>query len=576
MNRIFLHFLNRELLRSVGLTVPATVYIEEIKILAISTSFQLYSNYANIIEGSYLSSDFFREMVSNSVIQIYGEKDTFEEFWYSREPRYSFDKERYPYLSQINYNNISLKPALVRDFSMTKKLRSNIFSFNQEKNDEIGLLNNYSEKDSFWRTINKIAQYDGEDAITMSLIANLITSTANRGANISLTNIVGRLLSYIYLKEILISLNANIATGILGLSFFDRISNLFPVNNISLLKKILEVCGTQSNAYSVSEIINYFHSADHHTHSDQISSILRTLYELNRKDGNVSVSKDHIIQILDTNRIVYDASRKDLLNLGSRLNQLVRKLSHSQSNFADIHNFKGMSNVILIITATTKESSALIESAKSVLGSIKDTSVVGGHVANYFGTMNDFQIYHAQCEAGSGGPSGSQAVATALIQSLKPMYILMPGIAFGLQRDSQKIGDILVGTLIHPYEKQRVGKIKLNRGEIVPPSPTLLSVLRNVSIFWTKSDMHFGALLSGEKLVDNPDFVKQLKKLSPEAIGGEMEGAGIYAAAYRAKVEWIVFKSIVDWGEGKTDEFQPQSSNLCSEVLLQAITILTK
>ncbi len=66
--------------------------------------------------------------------------------------------------------------------------------------------------------------------------------------------------------------------------------------------------------------------------------------------------------------------------------------------------------------------------------------------------------------------------------------------------------------------------------------------------------MHFGTILSGEKLVDNPEFRAELLEMRPEAIGGEMEGAGLCAAAANHKVEWILVKAICDWGDGTKDK----------------------
>jgi nucleoside phosphorylase len=67
-----------------------------------------------------------------------------------------------------------------------------------------------------------------------------------------------------------------------------------------------------------------------------------------------------------------------------------------------------------------------------------------------------------------------------------------------------------------------------------------------------------GQILSGEKLVDSLDFKNSLLKRYPEALGGEMEGAGLFAAADRSKVEWIVVKAICDWGDGnKHKRYQP-------------------
>jgi nucleoside phosphorylase len=60
-----------------------------------------------------------------------------------------------------------------------------------------------------------------------------------------------------------------------------------------------------------------------------------------------------------------------------------------------------------------------------------------------------------------------------------------------------------------------------------------------------------GPILSGEKLVDNPAFKLQLFQQFPQAIGGEMEGAGLCAASGRIGVAWILVKSICDWGDGK-------------------------
>jgi nucleoside phosphorylase len=51
--------------------------------------------------------------------------------------------------------------------------------------------------------------------------------------------------------------------------------------------------------------------------------------------------------------------------------------------------------------------------------------------------------------------------------------------------------------------------------------------------------------------VDNLDYRESLKSLFPEAIGGEMEGVGLYVSACAAKVDWIVIKAICDWGHHK-------------------------
>lgn len=63
--------------------------------------------------------------------------------------------------------------------------------------------------------------------------------------------------------------------------------------------------------------------------------------------------------------------------------------------------------------------------------------------------------------------------------------------------------------------------------------------------------IHPGPILSGSKLVDDPKFKKQLLDQFPTAIGGEMEGSGLYSAASRNNTDWIVVKSVCDWADGK-------------------------
>jgi nucleoside phosphorylase len=121
----------------------------------------------------------------------------------------------------------------------------------------------------------------------------------------------------------------------------------------------------------------------------------------------------------------------------------------------------------------------------------------------------------------------------------------------------QRLGDILVSRQLLGYELQRVSLGDNNQSEIIargdrPQASTrLLDRFRSGLIDWQGPEVHIGLILSGEKLIDHPDFREHLKSLEPEAIGGEMEGAGLYAAAQRNHVDWLLVKAICDWADGK-------------------------
>ena len=78
----------------------------------------------------------------------------------------------------------------------------------------------------------------------------------------------------------------------------------------------------------------------------------------------------------------------------------------------------------------------------------------------------------------------------------------------------------------------------------------MIDYLRSADLYWEGARVRFGLVLTGEKLVDNKDYREQLREFEPEAIGGEMEGAGLYVACQDAKTDWILVKAICDWADG--------------------------
>ncbi len=158
-------------------------------------------------------------------------------------------------------------------------------------------------------------------------------------------------------------------------------------------------------------------------------------------------------------------------------------------------------------------------------------------------------------EMGTGGPSGATLTINEGIKALSPSAVVMVGIAFGVDRKKQCIGDILVSRQLLAYELQRVGKAgtEVNiivRGDRPQASPRILDRFRAGALNWSGQKVDFGLVLSGDKLVDNIDFRDQLCRFAPDAIGGEMEGTGLYSAAQRNKVDWILVKAICDWADG--------------------------
>lgn len=176
----------------------------------------------------------------------------------------------------------------------------------------------------------------------------------------------------------------------------------------------------------------------------------------------------------------------------------------------------------------------------------------------FLGSFGAFTTVVFRTNMGSLGAGGSALSINDAIKKWNPRVLILLGIAFGMSRKNHQAGDVLVANNVIPYELQRIGKQKIFRCSKVPSSTSLLDRFQKV-LEWrfvrpddTLCKRYVGPILSGEKLVDNIDFKNSLQNEYPDAIGGEMEGSGLWSAADRNRKEWIIVKGVCDWGDGKS------------------------
>lgn len=207
--------------------------------------------------------------------------------------------------------------------------------------------------------------------------------------------------------------------------------------------------------------------------------------------------------------------------------------------------------VVLMVTVTDVETHAVLRAFEIATRQKACAVPIDGRVYRDLGKLNGAQIFLALSEMGAGGLGASLQTVQKGIEALKPSAVIMVGIAFGMNDYKQRLGDILISRQLMLYEPQRVGTAEIvPRGDRAHASPRLLDYLRSANVDWQGATVRFGLLLTGEKLLDNIDYREQLQRLETEAIGGEMEGAGLYVACQDAKVDWVLVKSICDWADG--------------------------
>ncbi len=222
---------------------------------------------------------------------------------------------------------------------------------------------------------------------------------------------------------------------------------------------------------------------------------------------------------------------------------------------------------ILIITATDLETKYLFDKITPLPKEEKLLiATIGSHTYT-IGQLGYFAIIHVQCEPGAVMSNASMLTTKDAVDFWKPKIVIMVGIAFGMNSKEDNIGDVLVSNKICSYEVKKITtnengeKEEIQRSTIAEAGNILRDRFKNLGRDWehsladgSKSKILVGQIVSGEKLINNMEYKKEIMRAYPEAIGGEMEAMGVYVATRSLNcLEWIIVKGICDWADGNKD-----------------------
>ncbi|MFG1492680.1 hypothetical protein ABMA75_03870 [Halobacteriovorax sp. ZH4_bin.1] len=268
----------------------------------------------------------------------------------------------------------------------------------------------------------------------------------------------------------------------------------------------------------------------------------------------------------------------------------------------EVEKYKS-SITLLITTVTNEETDAVLCRLMPFKG---ETNLFKFHTATsifYLGIFGVYGAVHVKSRQGSTGPNAIAAKVSEAISLWAPRAVIMPGIAFGVSSKSQKLGDIIVSEAVRDYVYGKVqdkfdndkilGRIGnvftqprfYSRGRELSSGETLFSKFSAHGM--TKKlnerlsgdldyNIEYGLILSANILLNSNKKKKKLFYAYPDAIGGEMEGHSLASICKGRKIEWIVVKSICDWGDGsKTDEYHEICSNNSAELCLYVFSQLT-
>jgi nucleoside phosphorylase len=224
---------------------------------------------------------------------------------------------------------------------------------------------------------------------------------------------------------------------------------------------------------------------------------------------------------------------------------------------------------VVLLVATEVERKAVLDAA----GVEHPVVEYHDHPVTRLGVIGGAEVLLAQTDQGSIGPISSTAGVLKLLAEQEPRYLVAVGICFGLQPDRQAIGDIIVSRQLQLVDHRKVvgdPPEVFIRGDLVTASPRLYHRF-TVTERPPGVAVHLGTMVTTNTLVNSRQLRDEYVRLSPEAAGGEMEGAGMYTVAGPAGVDWIVVKAISDLGFDKTDAHQALAARNAACFVLELI-----
>ncbi len=273
----------------------------------------------------------------------------------------------------------------------------------------------------------------------------------------------------------------------------------------------------------------------------------------------------------------FGASVLGLVGIFVGVAAMLQYTRHLRKQGADVDALveeSGRRGKVLLLVATPVEQAVVLDRVRQRTGRAAER-LFGGYPVHKLGVLGATELVLARTGPGVTSPVSAAYGVPELVREQRPDYVISLGICYGLREEFQAECDVIVAQRLRVINV-RVGEgadgdIEIReRGDSVTAGPNL------VARFMMAEPpagfrIHMGELLSWDVLVDNSRLREALRMRYQDALGGEMEGAGVYAAAVRKQTEWIVVKGISDWGHGKRDDVQEKAAGNAAAVVLDLV-----
>ncbi|HIF9443837.1 TPA: response regulator [Photobacterium damselae] len=301
------------------------------------------------------------------------------------------------------------------------------------------------------------------------------------------------------------------------------------------------------------------------------------------EDSNIIKKPKHILGFT-AHQDSYDTSIADFSSRGWALHlfkgnfSAVASVITSQLNYSHNENFECDVAIITALDHTELETVLKLDDNWMEFNLSNDPSL---YYKTRINTSNNQQITIVAVSCHSMGMANSSAITTKVCLKFSPKYLLMTGIAAGIE-GKVKLGDILIADCCWDWGN---GKQTIRDGKpmflAAPKQETINEDLRiklrtlgrerrfleSIYNGWPSSlrpsnslNVHLGPVATGAVVLEDPNVVDAIRFNNRETIGIEMEGYGFMLASKLAssnQPQALVIKSVCDFADPtKDDAFQ--------------------
>lgn len=532
--------------------------------------------------------------MSAGIIDATSSAATIDEFIGDHQNIYSHVPTRYPFYFERASELEGVRLGTHNDFSMTRSLVSHLINYEPQKFQFDLVRANVNDQAYFesghGALVKKLMDRDNL-AITRDLLETSRGGIHMKAQEISSTT---RIFSALYMKIYAEKQGLATCTGIPDFPYKEDPSG-FPSFDYPILKRAIISLGGSDilRASPLESIISEYKSQQHLRFAYCLEGYLEAVFSSLKSKVNEPTALASIRALFEQFFI------RELSNQGGDLPKTVNdfflrsrmrllasaeKLAVKDPNFSkkwSEYMPEPTKGLVVITTATDSEDTALFSALAQQGFQRSRVLETGQSVAQEYTSSLMHRLVHIRTRAGSFGVNSAGGVLPPALNALNAKYVISAGICFGLQPQEfnfgkQQLGDVLIASEIQDYETNRQGAEIRVRGEKSSAGPALLAAARIAKDQTDRTDFTVseGMILSGQKLVDDPEFVANLRKTFPEAIGGEMEGNALATAnAYEGR-QWILIKAICDWGMNKGDGSHKLAADRACQLAVKTAQII--